>query len=49
MTDTTADTRRVVGGGLAGGIAAWVVGYLVVYLLNASEIENSLGSGVLRR
>ena len=47
MTDTTADTRRAVGGGLAGGIAAWVVGYLVVYLLNASEIENSLGSGVL--
>ncbi|WP_123532826.1 transporter [Halosimplex salinum] len=42
-----ADTKRVAGGGLAGGIAAWVVGYLVVYLLNASEIENSLGSGVL--
>ena len=47
MTDTTADTKRAVGGGLAGGMAAWVVGYLVVYLLNASEIENSLGSGVL--
>lgn len=47
MADGTADTKRVVGGGLAGGIAAWVVGFLVVYLLTASEIENSLGSGVL--
>ena len=47
MANGTTDTKRVVGGGLAGGIAAWLIGYLVVYLRNANEIENSLGSGVL--
>ncbi|MFC7139533.1 transporter [Halosimplex aquaticum] len=47
MVDTTADAKGVVGRGLAGGIAAWIVGYLAVYLVHASEIENSLSSSVL--